>query len=29
VSDAGLMRAIGQYRAQGRNADGSVVQIVA
>ena len=28
VSDAGLLRNIGQYRAQGRNPDGSVVQIV-
>ncbi len=28
VSDAALMRAIGQYRAQGRNAKGHVTQIV-
>jgi gentisate 1,2-dioxygenase len=28
VSDASLMRNIGQYRAQGRNSDGSVVQLV-
>src|SRR6185437_15930680 len=27
VSDAALLRAIGQYRAQGKNADGSVTQI--
>jgi gentisate 1,2-dioxygenase len=29
VSDAALMRNIGQYRAQGKNSDGSVVQLVA
>jgi hypothetical protein len=29
VSDAALMQSIGQYRAQGRNPDGSVTQIVA
>jgi gentisate 1,2-dioxygenase len=29
VSDAALMRNIGQYRAQGQDADGSLVQIVA
>jgi gentisate 1,2-dioxygenase len=29
VSDAALMRNIGQYRAQGKNPDGSVTQIVA
>jgi gentisate 1,2-dioxygenase len=28
VSDAALLRALGQYRAQGKNADGSVTQIV-
>jgi len=28
VSDASLMRNIGQYRAQGKNGDGSVVQLV-
>lgn len=28
TSDAGLMRAIGQYRAQGKAKDGSVIQIV-
>ena len=28
VSDASLMRNIGQYRAQGRDRDGSVVQLV-
>jgi gentisate 1,2-dioxygenase len=28
VSDAALLRAIGQYRAQGKCADGSVTQIV-
>jgi hypothetical protein len=28
VSDASLMRNIGQYRAQGKNADGNVVQLV-
>ena len=28
VSDAALMQKIGQYRAQGRAADGSVVQLV-
>jgi gentisate 1,2-dioxygenase len=27
VSDAALLRALGQYRAQGKNADGSVAQI--
>jgi gentisate 1,2-dioxygenase len=27
VSDAALLRALGQYRAQGKNADGSVTQI--
>jgi gentisate 1,2-dioxygenase len=27
VSDAGLLRALGQYRAQGKHADGSVTQI--
>jgi gentisate 1,2-dioxygenase len=28
TSDAGLMRNIGQYRAQGKNKDGSIIQIV-
>jgi hypothetical protein len=28
VSDTSLMRNIGQYRAQGRAKDGSIVQIV-
>jgi gentisate 1,2-dioxygenase len=28
VSDSALMQNIGQYRAQGRNADGSITQIV-
>jgi hypothetical protein len=28
VSDTSLMRNIGQYRAQGKAADGSVVQLV-
>jgi hypothetical protein len=28
VSDASLMRNIGQYRAQGKNGDDSVVQLV-
>jgi len=28
TSDAGLMRSIGQYRSQGKNKDGSVIQIV-
>ena len=28
VSDAALLRAIGQYRSQGKNADGSISQIV-
>ena len=28
VSDAALMRALGQYRSQGKGADGSIVQIV-
>ena len=28
VSDSALMRNIGQYRAQGKAADGSIVQIV-
>jgi gentisate 1,2-dioxygenase len=27
TSDAALLRALGQYRAQGKNADGSVTQI--
>jgi gentisate 1,2-dioxygenase len=27
VSDAGLLRALGQYRAQGKHADGGVTQI--
>ena len=28
TSDAGLTRNIGQYRAQGKNKDGSIIQIV-
>ena len=28
VSDAALMKNIGQYRAQGRTADGQIVQLV-
>jgi hypothetical protein len=28
VSAAALLRAIGQYRSQGKNADGSISQIV-
>jgi gentisate 1,2-dioxygenase len=29
TSDASLMRNIGQYRAQGKTKDGSVVQLIA